>query len=61
MNHVSLLRMVIAEQRRAGIIRSDMPRDERRKRIISAAEYITRVHFLRGCQPAERRYLERAA
>ena len=46
--------MVIAEQRRAGIITREMPRSIRRERIVRAMEYITRVHLLRSYQPAER-------
>ena len=54
MKTISLIRMVIAEQRRAGIITREMPRSIRRERIVRAMEYITRVHLLRSYQPAER-------
>ena len=54
MKTISLIRMVIAEQRRAGIITREMPRSMRRERITRAMEYITRVHLLRSYQPAER-------
>ena len=54
MKTISLIRMVIAEQRRAGIITREMPRSMRRERIVRAMEYITRVHLLRSYQPAER-------
>lgn len=54
MKTLSLIRMVVAEQRRAGIITREMPRSMRRERITRAMEYITRVHLLRSYQPAER-------
>ena len=54
MKTLSLIRMVVAEQRRAGIITREMPRSMRRDRIVRAMEYITRVHLLRSYQPAER-------
>ena len=54
MKPISLMRMVVAEQRRAGIISREMPRKMRRDRIVRAMEYISRVHFLRSYQPAER-------
>ena len=54
MKPISLMRMVVAEQRCAGIITRGMPRGMRRDRIVRAMEYISRVHLLRSYQPAER-------
>lgn len=54
MKPLSLMRMIIEEQRRAGIITREMPRKMRRDRIVRAMEYISRVHLLRSYQPAER-------
>ena len=61
MKPISLMRMVVAEQRRAGIITREMPRKMRRDRIVRAMEYISRVHLLRSYQPAERAVFGAAA
>lgn len=55
MKPLSLMRMIIEEQRRAGIITREMPRKMRRDRIVRAMEYISRVHLLRSYQPAEQK------